>query len=203
MRPTIRLFQSITKQGGTKRIIDYAQTGLAGLGTHPAPRPTLLGLYYRTLKELSDLPQESTYRQATESLTKQRLKVVEAVVPHGFDKYIEALAKRGLAPSPTYEGELKRSDISEDEINEFWSENMVFEPTGESMGNSPDKKVVGMNVPERDPKNDQAQDIQEPNISQEQVRDIEEKIGGGLIEEMIHIAYNELQLIQTMKENKV
>jgi len=203
MRPTVRLFQSITKQGGTKRIIDYAQTGLAGLGTHPAPRPTLLGLYYRTLKELSELPQESTYRQATETLTKQRLKIVEAVVPHGFDKYLQALEKRGFRPSPTYEGEIRKSDITEDEINEFWSENMVYEPTGESMGNSPDKRVVGVNIPERDPKTDQARDIQEPNLSQEQVREIEEQIGGGLIEEMIHIAYNELELIKTMKENSV
>ena len=45
--------------------------------------------------------------------------------------------------------------------------------------------------------------VNEPNLSVEQVQEIESQIGGGLIEEIIMVAYGELQLVEVMKENKV
>ena len=45
--------------------------------------------------------------------------------------------------------------------------------------------------------------ILEPNLSQEQVHELEVKLGGGLIEEVIEAAYREYELVDTMVENKV
>lgn len=53
-------------------------TGITGLYQHPNPRPALIALYNHTLKVLdTKFPPESIYRQATETLTKNRLKIVE------------------------------------------------------------------------------------------------------------------------------
>lgn len=53
-------------------------TGLAGIYQHPNPRPALIELYSRTLKVLdTQFPKESIYKQSVETLTKNRLKIVE------------------------------------------------------------------------------------------------------------------------------
>ncbi|KAG4305890.1 hypothetical protein PORY_000800 [Pneumocystis oryctolagi] len=52
-------------------------TGLTGIETHPDPRPVLLEIYKQTLQVLSFMPNHSVYRQATETLTKQRQTIVE------------------------------------------------------------------------------------------------------------------------------
>lgn len=52
-------------------------TGLTGIDTHPNPRPVLLETYRETLQVLSCMPNYSIYRQATETLTKQRQDIVE------------------------------------------------------------------------------------------------------------------------------
>ncbi|KAG0174759.1 hypothetical protein DFQ28_000334 [Apophysomyces sp. BC1034] len=62
------LFQAVTK----------ATTGLTGIPVHSNPRPHLIQTYNNTLKALSRLPASAVYRQATESLTQQRLTIVES-----------------------------------------------------------------------------------------------------------------------------
>ncbi|KAI8379514.1 ETC complex I subunit conserved region-domain-containing protein [Radiomyces spectabilis] len=62
------LFQAVTK----------ASTGLTGIPVHPNPRPHLIQTYNNTLKALSRLPSHAVYRQATESMTQQRLSIVES-----------------------------------------------------------------------------------------------------------------------------
>ncbi|KTW27860.1 uncharacterized protein T551_02827 [Pneumocystis jirovecii RU7] len=52
-------------------------TGLTGIETHPDPRPVLLETYHQLLEVLSHMPNHSVYRQATETLTKQRQATVE------------------------------------------------------------------------------------------------------------------------------
>lgn len=52
-------------------------TGITGLAVHPRPIFALKSLYSETLESLGALPSTSVYRQATESLTKHRLAVVE------------------------------------------------------------------------------------------------------------------------------
>jgi NADH dehydrogenase (ubiquinone) 1 alpha subcomplex subunit 5 len=51
-------------------------TGITGLAVHPAPLPHLLQTYKSTLSIVSQLPNESVYRQATQALLEQRTKLV-------------------------------------------------------------------------------------------------------------------------------
>lgn len=75
MRPTQLLRQ--TKDILVRATSGYP-TGLTGLYQHPNPRPALIELYKRTLDFLqTGFPKESVYRQSVETLTKNRLKIVE------------------------------------------------------------------------------------------------------------------------------
>jgi len=65
-RASTRLFQA------TKRT-----TGIFGLSVHPDPLPALKQTYTSTLTALAAYPASSSYRQATEAITRSRLKAVE------------------------------------------------------------------------------------------------------------------------------
>lgn len=53
-------------------------TGITGLYQHPNPRPALVSLYNHTLSLLdTKFPKSSIYRQSVETMTKNRLQVVE------------------------------------------------------------------------------------------------------------------------------
>lgn len=53
-------------------------TGLTGLYQHPNPRPALISLYKYTLNVLDkEFPADSVYKQSVETMTKNRLKIVE------------------------------------------------------------------------------------------------------------------------------
>lgn len=91
MRSTIRLLASV-KPG---RFLEPGNpTGLTGLFNHPAPRSTLIYLYSATLDKLKTLPASSVYRQSTESLTRHRLKIVQAIKPEGYDAWAERANKK-------------------------------------------------------------------------------------------------------------
>ncbi|KAI8638975.1 ETC complex I subunit conserved region-domain-containing protein [Parasitella parasitica] len=62
------LFQAVTK----------VSTRIAGVPVHPNPRPHLIQTYNTTLEALARIPSTAVYRQATESLTQQRLSIVES-----------------------------------------------------------------------------------------------------------------------------
>lgn len=127
MRPTTRLLASIrqTLEPGNP-------TGLTGLHTLPAPRSTLIHLYSNTLSQLSKIPASSIYRQSTEALTKQRLAVVQAHKPPGFDawqdrvsyqidKYRQDAVARGESAEETlsFEGsEFVMAQMGENEVDE-------------------------------------------------------------------------------------
>jgi hypothetical protein len=83
-------------------------TGLTGLLTHPSPRPTLIHLYTRTLAALTALPAGSAYRAALEALTRDRLAVVTATRPAGYERWAEAGAGRGAADGGVAEGAVGR-----------------------------------------------------------------------------------------------
>lgn len=86
MRNTLRLL-AVVKPG---RYLEAGNpTGLTGLFTHEAPRPTLLFLYRVTLQALEALPDHSVYRQSTEALTKYRMKIIESIVPEGYDEWVK------------------------------------------------------------------------------------------------------------------
>lgn len=97
MKPAHRLLASaVTKSGYLNPL---APTGLAGILTHPAPRPALIFTYKATLEKLSKLPESSVYRQSVEALTKHRLAIVEAAIPAGHDEWRKRLDAQ-LAANP-------------------------------------------------------------------------------------------------------
>jgi NADH dehydrogenase (ubiquinone) 1 alpha subcomplex subunit 5 len=96
MRRTTRLLASAKP---ARYLEANTPTGLTGLYTHPAPRSTLIHVYSSTLDKLKQLPEDSVYRQSTEALTKQRLKVISSVVPAGYEEWA-AKAKQTIAEHP-------------------------------------------------------------------------------------------------------
>jgi len=120
MRRTTRLLASVK----TSRFLEPgAPTGLTGLFTHPAPRPTLIYLYSSTLEKLKAFPASSLYRQSTEALTNHRLKIIQAAIPEGLEEW-KARAKSRIEahpevfdPShPKYTGDLHKA-ITKNGIN--------------------------------------------------------------------------------------
>lgn len=57
--------------------VTKASTGITGLAVHPDPLPALAGTYKSTQSLLSQIPETSVYRQATEALLKHRQAVIE------------------------------------------------------------------------------------------------------------------------------
>lgn len=90
MRPSIRLLAQVKP---SKYLEPFAPTGLAGLVTHPSPRPTLIFLYKSTLDKLKGFPESSVYRKSTEALTKQRLEIIESTRPPGYEAWLERVKK--------------------------------------------------------------------------------------------------------------
>ncbi|KAI5281024.1 hypothetical protein KEM54_003443 [Ascosphaera aggregata] len=95
MRASLRLLASV--KPASKYLKPFAPTGLAGLCTHPCPRPALLHAYKTTLEKLKAFPDSSVYRQAVEAVTKHRLAIIEKIKPDGFEEWQknikEAIAK--------------------------------------------------------------------------------------------------------------
>jgi NADH dehydrogenase (ubiquinone) 1 alpha subcomplex subunit 5 len=96
MRRTLRLFAGVKPV----RYLEAGNpTGLAGLATHPTPRSTLLYLYASTLEKLKTVPEHSLYRQSVEALTKQRMALVESMVPPGYEEWA-VTARERIAKHP-------------------------------------------------------------------------------------------------------
>ncbi|KAI8070411.1 ETC complex I subunit conserved region-domain-containing protein [Gongronella butleri] len=70
-------FTRALRQAATK-----VTTGLTGVPVQPNARPMLIETYNSTLTVLSRLPATAAYRQATESITKSRLAIVESTESH-------------------------------------------------------------------------------------------------------------------------
>ncbi len=109
MRSSSRLFATV--KSASKFLEANTPTGLTGLSTHPSPRPALIYTYRKTLSKLEQLPPSSVYRQSTEALTKQRLRIIEDFVPEGFDAWTERVKKQ-IEASPKAYGRLIGPDGS-------------------------------------------------------------------------------------------
>jgi NADH dehydrogenase (ubiquinone) 1 alpha subcomplex subunit 5 len=152
-------------------------TGITGLFTHPAPRSTLIYLYSSTLEKLKQLPESSVYRQSTEALTRNRLKIISSVVPAGFEEWA-AKAKKIVAEHPevfntpeggvdyakgrhlkeTFDGRsfvTTKIDNEPDEINDEWDGDEDLEPVLEGTRTTAERKsqaALGMKRPGEDEK---------------------------------------------------
>ncbi|PSR81977.1 ETC complex I subunit conserved region-domain-containing protein [Coniella lustricola] len=227
MRPALRLFASV-KPVAPRYLEVGAPTGLTGLFTNPSPRSTLLYLYSSTLDKLrnSAIPETSVYRQSVEAVTKHRLALVQAVQPAGYDEWrtraLAALERHpehfaaadgtarllkdgSLAASVNRDGTLFVLNEGKGDVdvryNEWDGEPERETPTS-SMSEEESKRVW-------DPKREDPSAVRdaewenEPQLTAVQIEELENKIGAGLIEEVIQVAENEYKLIDTMVEAKV
>ncbi|KAG9241189.1 NADH-ubiquinone oxidoreductase 29.9 kDa subunit [Calycina marina] len=200
-------------------------TGLTGLLTHASPRSSLLYIYNSTLSKLSKFPESSLYRQSAEAVTNHRLNIVKAVVPEGhkeFNEYLKGFASEHpelftkSADALAAEGiEYKGHKIGDEsflvatvgeeynEIETEWDgEEVKTELEGtrtaeerkwqNNMGDK--RRVSGQSAIKLKP---------EPPLTSDQIEEIENKIGAGLIEEVIQVAEGELRLADIMLQSKV
>ncbi|KAI9639956.1 hypothetical protein NHQ30_011686 [Ciborinia camelliae] len=222
MRRTLRQFAAIKP---ARYLEPNTPTGLTGLLTHPSPRAALLYIYSSTLDKLQQFPSTSLYRQSTEALTNHRFKIVESVVPTGYEEWV-AKAKETMAAHPevftTPEGGIhfdegrnvklnvggkvfvqSKNDKEVDWSREEW-DGEVGSAELEGVRSTQERKGQSVLGKER-PGEDEKQIVweNEPALNVEQIEEIENKIGAGLIEEVIQVAKGELTLIDILLKAKV
>ncbi|MCJ1429589.1 hypothetical protein MMC29_007504 [Sticta canariensis] len=213
MRATMRMLANIKPE----RFLEAGNpTGLTGLFTHPSPRSTLLYLYSSTLEKLKAIPEYSVYRQSTEALAKHRYNAVDSIKPPGYEEW----AKRAKEKVWKYRSVLMDQNQGPHRIDTVGeSVYVVTEGPGEI-----DERVIERDGQDQTPSgsgsnagtvNQSSQrrgyrsDIDETNWEPEppleasQILELENQIGGGLIEEVIQVAEGELKLLDTMIQSKV
>ncbi|PYH89146.1 hypothetical protein BO71DRAFT_488198 [Aspergillus ellipticus CBS 707.79] len=213
MRSTLRLLANIKP---ARYLEPLAPTGLAGLPTHPSPRPTLIFLYNSTLQKLKAFPESSAYRQSTETLTRHRLQIVESTKPPGFDAWLERVKKTvGAEPERfaslrradgTYAA-TQRADGTDNPRGEEWDGESI-EATSEGPARTAEEEARWTQAIEdassTAPKVDadfyelQMKWENEPALEADQIAEIENKIGAGLIEEVIQVAEGELKVVDEL-----
>ncbi|KAL2159817.1 hypothetical protein VTH06DRAFT_1950 [Thermothelomyces fergusii] len=217
MRATFRLLAAV--RPAARYLEPGTPTGLTGLYTHGSPRSTLLYLYSTTLEKLKAVPEHSVYRQSVEALTKHRMGIVESVVPPGYDEWAERAQKvlGGLPDRFNIKGgdaiKVERGGGAfvvhqvpqqRDMRREEWDGEPDLGPELEGSRTLEEKQdlrhVFGrQDVSDADP----VEWEPEPQLTADQIEELENKLGAGLIEEVIQVAEGELKLVDTMIEHKV
>ncbi|KAL4910453.1 hypothetical protein BDW74DRAFT_145082 [Aspergillus multicolor] len=217
MRSTLRLLASVKP---ARYLEPFAPTGLAGLNTHPSPRPTLIYLYTSTLEKLKAFPESSAYRQSTEALTRHRLQIVESTKPAGYEAWLERV-KKAVAAEPerfaslrqadgSYAG-IQRADNSDNPRGEEW-DGEKLEPTTEGPARTPDQQarwekdleegISSAAESDSDFHTLQMKWENEPALDADQIAELEQQIGAGLIEEVIQVAEGEMKLVDELYRSK-
>ncbi|KAI1462098.1 ETC complex I subunit conserved region-domain-containing protein [Annulohypoxylon moriforme] len=227
MRSSLRLLAAV--KPGARYLEPGVPTGLTGLWTHIAPRSALLFWYSKTLDKLKQFPEASLYRQSIEALTKHRLSVVQAVEPPGYAEW-EAKARKivesqpdefPVRTSPPAGGPATPATILKNEVNgelflhevsrrrvdkryEEWDGEADEGPGAEGLKGEEDRRDFEKIFREPREKPDEGIPWEsEPKLTADQIEEIENKLGSGLIEEVIKLAENECKLVDIMYENKV
>ncbi|KAK9771286.1 putative NADH-ubiquinone oxidoreductase 29.9 kDa subunit [Seiridium cardinale] len=222
MRRTLRLFASVKP---ARYLEAGAPTGLTGVYTHNSPRSTLLYLYSTTLDKLKTTPESSVYRQSIEALTKHRMAIVAAAQPPGYTEWQQHAQKIlkenpegfNIAHEAAIDGAqaqiitkgdqtflLRHDPERQDDRYEEWDGEV--DEGGEREGLRPeaerkDQELIFSRQP-LEIKQNQVQWTPEPQLTAAQVEEIENKIGGGLIEEVVQMAESELKLVDFMLQAK-
>ncbi|KAF3389050.1 hypothetical protein F1880_003362 [Penicillium rolfsii] len=219
MRSTLRLLANVKP----RYLEPFTPTGLTGLTTHPSPRPTLIYLYTTTLQKLSNFPESSAYRQSVEALTRHRLQIVESQKPPGFEQWLERV-KKTVGAEPERFAQLQRSDGtfayvgsqqpdgSDNARGEEW-DGEGLSSTTEGPARTPQEAAEWQKIVEEssstaakvesDHHESNMSWENEPALEAEQVSEIEQKIGAGLIEEIIQVAEAELKLTDELYKARV
>ncbi|KAF3482869.1 NADH-ubiquinone oxidoreductase kDa subunit [Arthroderma uncinatum] len=211
MRATLRLLANVKP---ARYLEPFTPTGLTGLSTHPSPRPTLIYLYTTTLEKLKTIPESSVYRKSTEALTKHRLDVVKSTKPPGFDAWLERVKalvaenpekyKAALRPDGSYAA-FQLGEDTTPKGDELWGGDTSSEQQ-EGAYLSEEQMEARMKEAEAEAAKCATPDIHwesEPPLEAAQISEIENKIGAGLIEEVIQVAEGELKLVDEMVKSKV
>ncbi|RWA09720.1 hypothetical protein EKO27_g5384 [Xylaria grammica] len=224
MRRTLRLLANVKP---ARYLVAGNPTGLTGLYTHSSPRSSLLFLYSRTLEKLQKFPESSLYRKSIEAQTKHRMAIVEAAVPPGYQEWaqraqkiirenpeeftIATNAKIGGAKAFTVTSGssvfVHRADPQPEDLrHEEWDGERDEGAGSEGLRGAEEREDPRLeSVYERKPPEspDKVEWEPEPQMTADQVEEIENKIGAGLIEEVVQMAESELKLIDIMYEAKV
>jgi NADH dehydrogenase (ubiquinone) 1 alpha subcomplex subunit 5 len=184
----------------------------------------LLYLYGSTLNKLQSIPETSAYRQSVESVTKHRMGLVESIVPPGYNEWAAKAKELVLKSSEQFRVNSGRIDGSEVRAVKLGDRVFVVgtrheekdirveewdgeeDEGGELEGvRTPEERQDQVIWAERKPLEDheQVEWEDEPQLTADQVHELEQKIGAGLIEEVIQVAEGELGLIETMEKSKV
>ncbi|KAI0432173.1 ETC complex I subunit conserved region-domain-containing protein [Xylaria sp. FL1042] len=224
MRRTLRLLANVKPA----RYLEAGNpTGLTGLYTHSSPRSSLLFLYSRTLEKLQRFPESSLYRKSVEAQTKHRMAIVEAAEPPGYKEWAQRAQKAieenpeqfSIASSARVDGAraitvasggsifVHRTDPQEQDMRtEEWDGERDEGPGSEGLRGAEEREHASLNaVYDRKPLEmpDKVRWESEPQMTADQVEEIENKIGAGLIEEVVQMAESELKLVDVMYEAKV
>ncbi|KAH7022489.1 ETC complex I subunit conserved region-domain-containing protein [Ilyonectria destructans] len=216
MRPTARVFARYLEAG--------TPTGLTGLWTHGTPRSTLLYLYGTTLSKLQTMPETSMYRQSVEAVTKHRMSLVEQMVPPGYDQWAikaKELVSQNAAQFRVASGRLDGSEARTVKLGdkifivgrkheagdirvEEWDGEANEGGELEGARTAEERKDQALWAERKSLENhEQVEWDEEPQLTADQISELEHKIGAGLIEEVIQVAEGELNLIDTMEKAKV
>ncbi|KAL8923027.1 MAG: hypothetical protein Q9208_004839 [Pyrenodesmia sp. 3 TL-2023] len=206
MKSTSRLLAAVKSE---RFLTPGNPTGLTGLLTHPAPRSQLLYLYTSTLAKLAQLPSHSVYRQSAEAITKSRLAVVENTKPPGYEEWAERAQKK-VNESPEVFG--KDADVrkiflqasltrEKDRLEVEWDGDKDVPAALEGTRMGEERQLNQRKIAKATSKSLELENWEnEPPLEASQVAEMEEKIGGGLIEEVIQVAEGENMLVDTILE---
>jgi len=215
MRPTFRTLAAYLEPG--------TPTGITGLWTHKTPRSTLLYLYNITLQRLQSIPETSLYRQSVEAVTRHRMGLVEKIVPPGHEKWAEnarelirknpdqfhavsAIVDGSPVNSSTLGDRIfvvgSRHEAGDTGLQDWDGEYVGGELEGLQTAKKRKDQVVWAKLGSLDD-HERIDWEDEPQLTAEQIEELEHQLGGGLIEEVIEVAEGELQLIETMEKAKV
>ncbi|KAG8167721.1 hypothetical protein KVR01_003410 [Diaporthe batatas] len=220
MRGTLRLLASVKP---VRFLEPGAPTGLTGLFANASPRATLLYLYSSTLDRLQAVPETSLYRQSVEAVTKHRMSLVQSVKPSGYDEWL-AKARQILEKHPEHFKEaahktadgslakgverggnffvLRQTEVDIDGRYKEWDGEEDEGPEKEGSRTLEEREDQSL-ISSRDPfEGEGIEWTDEPKLTIDQVEELENKIGAGLIEEVIQVAEGELKLIDTMVQSK-
>ncbi|KAF2489285.1 NADH-ubiquinone oxidoreductase 299 kDa subunit [Lophium mytilinum] len=215
MRAAFRLLANVKS---ARFLEPGAPTGLTGLSTHPSPRSTLIYLYSSTLDKLQQIPESSIYRQSTEALTKHRLAIVEAQKPAGFDAWLEKVRSQVEESPHSFEGvkfgskgipyaatlPIKGEERDENEVE--WDGEDQEPPIREGAGEVNERRNQAARFAGKRPLTPETVvkivTDPEPQLTADEISDIESQIGAGLIEEVIQVAHGENALVEKIIESK-
>ncbi|TGJ84062.1 hypothetical protein E0Z10_g4688 [Xylaria hypoxylon] len=223
MRRTLRLLANVKP-----RYLEAGNpTGLTGLYTHSSPRSSLLFLYSSTLEKLQKFPESSLYRKSIEAQTIHRMAIVEAAEPPGYKEWAERAQKAiennpeefSIAINATIKGAkaiqvisggsifVHRTDPQPKDVRyEEWDSEGDEGEGSEGLRGTEEREDPRLEaLYERKPLEipDKVEWEPEPQMTADQVEEIENKIGAGLIEEVVQMAESEHGLIDVMYQAKV